>query len=92
MKNYPVIDVNNKQSIDELLEFIVKERKKDVDDFNNLTNVFISGRKVGKIPTGATDIDIADRIGDFNYDTSYIYIVVDNGGTAEWRRATLASW
>lgn len=92
MRNYPVFNGENNKSILDILRFIVRERKTDVNDFSNLKNVFISGRKVAKIPTGASDITIADRVGDFNYDVSYIYIVVDNAGTAEWRRATLASW
>lgn len=92
MREYPFVNGEDQKSIMNLIRFIVKERKTDVNDFFNLKNVFISGRKVAKIPTGASDITIADRIGDFNYDTSYIYIVVDNAGTAEWRRAALASW
>jgi len=92
MRKYPLFSDKRPASIIELLTFIVKERRNDVNDFFNLKNIFISGRKVAKIPTGASDIAITDRVGDFNYDISFIYIVVDNSGAAEWRRATLASW
>lgn len=92
MREYPFLTSEDSKSILDIIRFMIRERKTDVNDFFNLKNVFISGRKVAKIPSGASDITIADRVGDFNFDTSYIYIVVDNAGTAEWRRATLASW
>lgn len=89
MKIWPTI-----ASRDELLEFckdITRLRRQDVAEFNNLPNVFIEGRKVGKIPTGSSDTT-GDRVGDFNYDASYIYICVNNGGTAAWRRVAIGSW
>lgn len=66
-------------------------REQDVEQFSNLSNVFMSGRKVGKIPTGSSDVAATDRIGDFNYDANYLYLCVDNSG-ATWRRVTLGSW
>ena len=90
IKDYPNFLESN--DVPELLRYIVKERKNDVKDFDNLTNTFISGRKSGKVPTGAADISDTDRVGDFSYDVNYIYIVVNNAGTAEWRRAALSSW
>lgn len=77
---------------DVVLRDICRQRKTDVSDFNNLKNIFMSGRKVAKIPSGAADISSADRVGDFNYTTGYLYICVDNSGTAEWRRVALSSW
>jgi hypothetical protein len=91
MKNYPSFNVENQKEVLELLRYILKERRNDVNDFTNIKNGFISGRKVGKIPTGASDISVTDRIGDFNFDADYIYICVDNSG-AEWRRVALSSW
>jgi hypothetical protein len=91
MKNFPNIEPKNLTDIQEILRYIQKERRNDINDFNNLNKVFISGRKVGKIPTGASDIQDTDKIGDFNFDADYLYICVDNSG-AEWRRATLSTW
>lgn len=89
MKNIP--NFNPKYEADKIIRYIQKERKNDVNDFNNLKDSFISGRKVGKIPTGASDIVTTDRVGDFNYDANYLYICVDNSG-AEWRRVALSTW
>lgn len=92
MKPYPLLGKGSIADVNRCLETVVKQRTQDIKDFDNLQNTYISGRKVGKIPTGATDISPSDRIGDINYDNSYLYIVINNSGTAEWRRASLASW
>lgn len=91
MKSYPKIKLQTLGDVIEILNDITKERKTDVSEFNNLKNTFISGRKVGKIPTGAADVAATDRVGDFNYDASYLYLCVDNSGAA-WRRVALSSW
>lgn len=92
MKDYPKIEAVDLGSVLHLMQYITKERKNDIRDFNNITNNFISGRKVGKIPSSATDIIASDKVGDFNYDANYIYICVENSGSAEWRRVAISSW
>lgn len=92
MDSYPAIPINAK--LDDLVKsasFIQRLREQDISDFSNLSQKFIAGRKVGKIPSSSADIADDDRIGDINYDDSYLYIVVDNSG-AEWRRISLGSW
>lgn len=90
--DYPNITPDTEENRSELLRIITRERTNDISTINNLKNVFMSGRKVGKVPTGASDVLDSDRVGDFNYDDQYYYILVDNAGTAEWRRTALASW
>lgn len=92
MKQFPNMVVRNEADLYTLARYILKERENDINDFNNLQNIFMAGRKVGKIPTGSADVLATDRVGDFNYDASYLYILVDNGGTAVWRRSTLSAW
>lgn len=79
MKSYPQVDV--KKNPDLLLSYIQKERGNDIRDFQNLPEKFMSGRKVGKIPTNSSDIESSDRDGDFNYDSTYFYIC----DGAQWR-------
>ena len=86
--------IKHDATIEDLMRFakyIQRLRDQDISDFNNLSAVFMSGRKVGKIPSSSADIAATDKLGDFNYDDSYMYLVVDNTG-AEWRRITLGSW
>lgn len=91
MKDYPSIEPDSLDSALTLMRYITKERTNDVKDFDNIKNLFMSGRKVGKIPTGAAAAS-DDRLGDFNYDSNYWYIVVNNSGTAEWRRIAYTAW
>lgn len=89
---YRYIDTDTNNELGDFARDVARIRERDVDSFNNLTNTFMRGRKVGKIPTGSSDVATTDRVGDFNYDASYLYICVDSGGSAVWRRATLGSW
>lgn len=91
-KDYPYWAAKTLEDIKEQLLQIANIRKDDITLINNLPNIFIGGRKVGKIPTSSADIAPTDRVGDVNYDVNYLYIVIDNAGTATWRRATLGSW
>lgn len=90
---YPFLGNNpTPERIAEILQEITRLRERDVEDFDNLPNIFMRGRKVAKIPTQSTDVALDDRAGDFNYDTSYIYVCVDTGSGLAWRRTTLSSW
>ena len=89
---YPELATNEIGDVVKAYRTVTRMRQDDINDFTDLPNRFMSGRKVGKIPTGSTDTAVTDRIGDFNYDASYLYILVDNSGTAEWRRITAGSW
>jgi hypothetical protein len=90
MNPYPVLTLANEKDILEVLRVILQERRKDVRDFDNLNARFYS--KNPKVPTSSTDISSSDKVGDIGYDNSYIYVCVNNAGTAEWRRAALTTW
>jgi len=89
-------DPTNSKDIEEALRVIIRERRLDIKDFDNLNNRFILGRKSAKIPSGSLDVTDSDKVGDFNIandsGTVYLYSLVDVGGTAEWRRVALSSW
>lgn len=91
-KDYPYWPAETLDDLKTQMRDITRTRKDDIAEFNNLQNTFISGRKVNKIPTASNDVSATDRLGDFSYDASYMYILVDNSGTPEWRRASLGSW
>jgi hypothetical protein len=94
MKNYPNSFENTVEDLGTALRAITRLRQQDVADFNNLPNVFISGRRVGKIPTSSADVADTDKIGDVSFalDGSYVYYLISNAGVASWRRVALASW
>ena len=91
-KDYPYWSAENLEDLITQMRQITNIRKDDITQIQNLPNIFLSGRTVGKIPTSSADVDATDRIGDVSYDTNYLYILVDNAGTAVCRRATLGSW
>lgn len=76
------------------LNAVLATRERDIQDYFDQPNQFILGRKVSKIPTSSADyVASTDLVGDINYDTNYLYILVSNGlGSAVWRRVALASW
>lgn len=96
MRTYPTISDGDTdtlvQSLKLAVNYIARERNTDISDFNNLPNKFISGRKVGRVPAGTTLAIATDRVGDINYDTSYLYICENQGSTAIWLRTSLSSW
>lgn len=91
-KDYPYWSAESQDDIKEQLRQITNIRKDDIAQIQNLVSVFVSGRKVGKIPTSSADVDATDRLGDQNYDANYLYILIDNSGNAEWRRSALGGW
>lgn len=94
MKLYPILKDESISGIFEWLKYVVRARSDDVQEFNNLDNIFMGGRKVGKIPSASNDVTPQDKLGDFNADgtTGYVYFLVNNLGTAEWQRVTMATW
>ncbi len=91
-KDYPYWAAETQDDVKEQLRQITNIRKDDITVIKNLPQSYIYGRKVGKIPTSSADVVSTDKIGDVSYDINYIYILVNNAGTAVWRRTALGSW
>lgn len=73
---------------------IIVQRDGDIGDFDNLAATKVSGRNTNRQPASTADVLATDRKGDFFADGvhNYLYIVVDNAGTLEWRRITMGVW
>ena len=74
------------------IEQITRTRKDDIAQISNLKNIFVSGRKVGRVPSASNDVIAGDKVGDFNVTATYAYYLIDNAGAGEWRRVAVASW
>jgi len=93
MKTYPSLTTKDTEDLAKALQQIIRIRKEDVQDYDNLNNVFISGRSVGRVvPTTSADVLDTDRLGDILFTATYIYNLIDNSGTLEWRRVTQGSF
>ena len=91
MKDFPAYVVESFEDLKEWVRYVSKERSSDVKDFDNLKKIFMSRQKVGTIPVGAATSSTA-RIGDYNADEDYFYLVVPVGATSEWRRVAWTAW
>jgi len=90
---YPSTFDNSPEGIMSFLKQIIRLRVDDVTEVNNFPNVYMSGRKVNKVPTSSSDVVSGqDREGDFNYNTNYLFILTNNSGTLVWRRVALSSF
>lgn len=92
MEAYKSLNTQQPEDIAQVVRDIVRTRDQDIGDYNNLPNRFISGRSVSRVPSSSADVIAGDRIGDASYDHQYIYYLIDNAGTAEWRRINLHSF
>lgn len=92
MQPFPKIIEDTTENHTEVLRQISRLREEDITDRNTFDSIFMRGRKVWKVPSSSADVAATDRVGDFNYTASYLYILVDNSGTPVWRRAALGSW
>ncbi len=92
LKDYPYWPAETFADVQRQLREITNVRKDDIAQFRNLPEIFVSGRTVGKIPASSTDVAASDRLGDRSNDDSFFYLLVDNAGTAEWRRVALGSF
>lgn len=91
-KDYPYWPAESMDDLKDQMRQICNTRKDDITQISNLVNVFVLGRKVGKVPASSVDVTATDRIGDFNVDTAYAYYLIDDSGVAKWRRVAVASW
>ncbi len=91
-KDYPYWGATNLTDVIEQLRQIASIRKSDITTISQITSSFISGRKVGKVPSSSADVVAADKVGDVNYDASYMYLLIDDSGTPAWRRIILGTW
>lgn len=92
MRPYPKLTSGTLDELVKVFRQITQLRRDDIGDFDNLVNIFVSGRKVGKVPTSSTDVATTDREGDMNWDANYFYLAVVSAGVVRWRRIALSTW
>lgn len=86
MQNYPTIHKDTQDEVLITLKRVVELRSQDITDRNNFPNIFMTGRKVAKVPATSNDIAATDNELDFNYDDTYFYYAILISGNLKWRR------
>lgn len=90
-KLWPGLKDKTIDAVYDCLKGVTQTRQDDLGDWKNLAQTYILGRKSNKVPSSSTDTT-GDNVGDVNYDASYLYICINNTGTAAWRRVALSTW
>jgi hypothetical protein len=91
LKSYPSTIDNTVESCADALRKISQVRTDDQSKWKQLTNQFILGRKVAKVPANSADIT-GSIVGDFNVTTTFAYFCVNNAGTAQWVRVAVGTF
>ncbi len=84
---YPLVITDSQ--IPEVVREMVRLREQDVDDFTNLSQVFLGGRTGVRVPSSPSDVLATDNVGDVVNDDTYEYKLVQITGGALWDRRTL---
>ncbi len=70
------------------LESLLRAYAELKDRFENLPNVFVSGRVIERVPVADDDTVAGEFIGDTVDDGAEEYKLVDVAGTPTWRKTT----
>lgn len=92
LKEYPYWPAETLDDLKSQIRDITNTRKDDISQIQNLTNIFVSGRSVGRIPSSSIDVIDGDRVGDFNVNSTFAYYLINNAGTAEWVRVAVGGF
>lgn len=85
--------INQNAQLLEIREWIreaTRNRRFDLQDYDNQ----IANNPVifDDVPTSSSDLVGTEKAGDIAADASFLYIVIDNAGTLEWRRVAISSF
>lgn len=78
--------------VTEWIRQTIEVHDKNLEDWKLLPESYIQGRKVRRVPSASNNVVAGDAEGDFNYDASYLYLLINNAGTLAWRRVAISSW
>lgn len=76
-----------------ILRDIIRKREEDIEEFDNIPEVQVSGRSVNRVPVNSTDIVPSDRAGDIAFTNDSIYAAIEvTPGVVEWRKSALVTF
>jgi hypothetical protein len=68
---------------------VTRDRANDLSDYETQQATKTS---IYPVPSSMTDLIGTEKAGDIAVNTTHLYIVTDNAGTLEWRRAALSTF
>ena len=69
---------------------VTRARRFDIEDYDDLVTTRPYVYRTN--PASSSDLIGTEKVGDISADSTYLYVVVDNGGTLEWRRVAISSF
>ena len=87
---YPIIPSNNDEaSVFRWIAEVTRARQVDVSDYQTQQ---VINTAIYPVPSSMTDLIGTEKAGDIAISTGFVYVVVDNSGVLEWRRAALSTF
>ncbi len=92
MRNkYPTLD--NRSDLKAIINWCIDVARNRFFDIEDYQNQVTQNPKIYEIvPTSSTDLKGTEKEGDLSVDDSYIYVVANNAGVLEWRRAATSTF
>lgn len=85
-------NINKNAFLEEILDWIrdaTRNRRFDLDDYNNQDT---TAPKIYNTPASSSDLRGTEKPGDIATDANYVYVVVNNAGTLQWRRVAISTF
>jgi len=97
MKAFSKLRDKSVSAIIDWIDDVCTQRQQDRRDFENFSQLFIKGRNRSLLnnraePSSSSDVTSTDMVGDIMHTAGYLYILIDNSGTPEWRRVVISSF
>jgi hypothetical protein len=92
VNNWPVCQKEDAKDLKQCYDYAQRERQQDVNDRKNFPNLFITGRRVVRVPSASNNVIAGDAVGDFNVTASFAYFLIANSGTPEWVRVAVGTF
>lgn len=77
------------ESVIDWINHVVRERGSDLSDYEIQQATKPS---IYPTPSSSSDLIGTEKVGDIAVATGFLYVVVDNGGTLQWRRVAAATF
>ncbi len=89
-RNYDTIRPQSSlQDVIKWIADVTRNRLLDVEDYKYLTTI---SPEIFSPPSSSSDLVGTEKAGDMAADTNYLYVVVNNAGTLQWRRVAISTF
>lgn len=88
-QNRPLEDIKLLEDFRTWIINATRLRQFDIQDFDKQT---AENPRIFDAPSSSTDTVGTEKVNDVAADSSFLYVIIDNAGTLEWRRVAISSF